>query len=72
MVASPGACERLAVMNIDARRQYIGLLGYHDELMTAMNDFVCDYIRQTPFISVTSPRAVDAVVPTRTTNNCYG
>jgi len=43
----------------------------HNELMTALNDFVHDYIRQTPFISVTSPRAVDAVVPTRTTN-CYG
>ena len=40
-------------------------------MMTAMNDFVRDYIRQTPFISVMSPRAVDSVVPTRTTN-CYG
>ena len=46
-------------------------VGDHDELMRAMNDFVRDYIRQTPFISVTSPRAVDPVVPTRTTN-CYG
>ena len=49
----------------------ISVIGDHDELMTAMNDFVRDYIRQTPFISVMSPRALDPVVPTRTIN-CYG
>ena len=53
------------------RYSAISVIGDHDELMAAMNDFVRDYIRQTPFISVTSPRSVDPVVATKTTN-CYG